>query len=85
MSASGKGVFPEWVFVSAALLRLIMVCVLAGFVVRDILHPERDSVRQTYDDDPDGGVFDGAEDAPWIAALRNRSRRDLAAPTPAAA
>ena len=85
MSASGKGVFPEWVFVSAALLRLIMVCVLAGFVVRDILHPERDSVRQTYDDDPDGGVFDGAVDASWIAALRNRSHRDLAAPTPAAA
>jgi hypothetical protein len=35
-------------------------------VVRDILHPEQDAVRQTYPDDPDGGYLDGAEDASWI-------------------
>jgi hypothetical protein len=23
-------------------------------------------VRRTYPDDPDGGVFDGAEDAGWV-------------------
>jgi uncharacterized membrane protein len=72
MGASGKGVFPEWVFVTAAILRLVTVCLFAGFVVRDIVRPQRDAVRQTYDDDPDGGVFDGAADAPWIAGLRGR-------------
>jgi hypothetical protein len=77
MGASGKGVFPEWVFVSAAMLRLVTVCVLAGFIVRDILRPHRDAVRQTYDDDPDGGVFDGAPDADWVRSLRDRSRRGL--------
>jgi uncharacterized membrane protein len=58
MGASGKAVFPETVFDLAALLRLTMVAVFAGCVVRDILRPERDVVRQTYNGaDPDGGVF----------------------------
>jgi uncharacterized membrane protein len=57
MGASGKSIFPEWVFVTAAMLRLLTVAVLVGFVVRDVLRPERDAVRQTYGDDPDGGVF----------------------------
>lgn len=67
LGASGRPVFPEGVFVLAASLRLVTVVVLCGFVIRDILRPELDSVRHTYDDDPDGGVLDGAPDAPWIA------------------
>jgi uncharacterized membrane protein len=63
MNASGRAVFPEWVFVLASVLRLVTVCVMIGFVVRDIMRPEQDPVRQTYADDPDGGVFDGAPDA----------------------
>jgi uncharacterized membrane protein len=70
MGASGHAVFPEWVFVFAAILRLTTVCVLAGFVVRDILYPERDQVRRTYDDDPDGGVFEHAPDARYLSQLR---------------
>jgi len=31
-------------------------------VVRDILRPDLDVVRQTYGDDPDGGDFVGAPD-----------------------
>ncbi|GAA1801387.1 DUF2029 domain-containing protein [Planosporangium flavigriseum] len=62
MNATGRAVFPEWVFVLASILRLVTVCVMIGFVVRDILRPERDPVRQTYADDPDGGEFDGAPD-----------------------
>jgi hypothetical protein len=58
------------VFVAAALARLITLAVLVGLVVRDVLRPERDAVRATYDDDPDGGVFDGAPDAPWLTRLR---------------
>jgi uncharacterized membrane protein len=72
MGASGTQVFPEFVFVLAASLRLGTVAVLCGLIVRDILRPELDAVRKTYDDDPDGGVLDGAPDAPWIAGLRSQ-------------
>jgi uncharacterized membrane protein len=70
LGASGKPIFPETVFDLAALLRVVTVCVLAGYVVRDALRPEQDVVRHSYEDDPDGGVFDGQPDAPWIARLR---------------
>jgi uncharacterized membrane protein len=61
MGASGRQVFPEGVFVTASLLRLVTLCVLVGFVIRDIRHPEEDVVRQTYEgEDPDGGVYNDA-------------------------
>ncbi|MFE9448746.1 glycosyltransferase family 87 protein [Streptomyces sp. NPDC006739] len=41
------------------LLGTLYLCVV---VVRDILMPERDVVRRSGDDDPSGGVLDGAED-----------------------
>jgi uncharacterized membrane protein len=41
------------------LLGTLYLCVM---VVRDILMPERDPVRRSGDDDPSGGVLDGAED-----------------------
>ncbi|GAA4578017.1 glycosyltransferase 87 family protein [Micromonospora coerulea] len=71
-AATSRPVFPEGVFVLAASLRLITVAVLCGFVIRDILHPEHDAVRRTYADDPDGGVLDGARDAPWYTRLQGR-------------
>jgi uncharacterized membrane protein len=71
LGASGKPVFPEGVFVLAASLRLITVAVLCGLIIRDILHPERDPVRATYADDPDGGVLDGAPDAGWLRRWRS--------------
>jgi uncharacterized membrane protein len=55
-------IFPEWVFVWASGLRLITVAVLVTLVIREIMHPELDVVRRSYDDDPDGGVLDGAPD-----------------------
>src|SRR6185312_11973014 len=70
MGASGKPVFPEGVFVLASILRLTTLAILVGYVVRDILRPERDVVRHTYADDPDGGVFDGAPDWEIVAAIR---------------
>ncbi|MCW2643608.1 MAG: hypothetical protein JWP76_5914 [Dactylosporangium sp.] len=72
MNASGRAVFPEWVFVLASVLRLGTVCAMIGFVVRDILRPEKDAVRRTYADDPDGGAFDGAPDAGWLRRTRKR-------------
>ncbi|MFF5172332.1 glycosyltransferase family 87 protein [Micromonospora sp. NPDC000089] len=69
-SATSRPVFPEGVFVLAATLRLGTVALLCVLIIRDVLHPERDAVRQTYADDPDGGVLDGAPDAPWLAGRR---------------
>jgi uncharacterized membrane protein len=84
LGASGKQVFPEGVFVLAASLRLITVAVLCGLIVRDILKPEHDQVRHTYDDDPDGGILDGAPDAPWLIRRRERrARREEEAVAPA--
>ncbi|SCG60352.1 glycosyltransferase family 87 protein [Micromonospora coxensis] len=77
-AATSRPVFPEGVFVLAATLRLGTVVLLCVLVIRDILHPERDAVRRTYADDPDGGVLDGAPDVPWLADRRNRP----AAPEP---
>ncbi|MDG4834757.1 glycosyltransferase 87 family protein [Solwaraspora sp. WMMD1047] len=76
LGAGGNQVIPEGVFVLAATLRLTTVAVLCGLVVRDILHPELDPVRATYRDDPDGGVFDGAPDAPWFVRWRRGGGED---------
>ncbi len=59
MGASGKSVFPEGVFVFASLLRLGTVIALVVLVIREIVRPEEDVVRQAYPEvnDPDGGPF----------------------------
>ena len=44
------------------LARFLTVALLAAYVVRDILHPERDVVRARGLDDPAGGVLDQAPD-----------------------
>ncbi|MER5883875.1 glycosyltransferase 87 family protein [Streptomyces sp. NPDC001941] len=46
----------------AIALHLAGTLYLCALVVRDILMPERDVVRQDGSDDPSGGVLDGAED-----------------------
>lgn len=71
MRADGNPIFPEGVFVLGSTLRLVTLTIVCGYVIRDIMRPERDVVRHTYDDDPDGGVFDGAPDR-WDAGdVRN--------------
>ncbi|WP_327289940.1 glycosyltransferase family 87 protein [Streptomyces sp. NBC_01198] len=47
----------------AIALHLLGVLYLSGVVVRDILLPQHDVLRQDGEDDPSGGVLDGAEDA----------------------
>ncbi|MES9809471.1 glycosyltransferase family 87 protein [Streptomyces cinereoruber] len=47
----------------AVVLHLLGTLYLCAVVVRDILAPEKDPVRQDGSDDPSGGVLDGAEDA----------------------
>ncbi|MFF4752345.1 glycosyltransferase family 87 protein [Streptomyces sp. NPDC002514] len=46
----------------AIAVHLLGTLFLCAMIVRDILMPERDVVRRSGDDDPSGGVLDGAED-----------------------
>ncbi len=55
------GITPGWYFVTL-LARFLTVGLVCGFVVIDVLHPERDVVRLSGRDDPAGGVLDGAPD-----------------------
>jgi len=43
-------------------VHLLGIAYLAAMVVRDILRPQHDVLRQDGEDDPAGGVLDGAED-----------------------
>jgi uncharacterized membrane protein len=70
LGAGGKPVIPEGTFVLASGMRLVTVAVLCGLVIREIWRPELDVVRQSYADDPDGGILDAAPDAPWIDGFR---------------
>jgi uncharacterized membrane protein len=72
LGAGGKPVIPEGTFVLASALRLVTVAVLCGLVIREIWRPELDVVRQSYADDPDGGILDAALDAPWVDGFRRR-------------
>ncbi|MEV7010192.1 glycosyltransferase 87 family protein [Streptosporangium sp. NPDC051022] len=42
--------------------RVITILIMMAFVVRDILRPDKDVIRQDGTDDQAGGVFDGAPD-----------------------
>lgn len=65
---------PESVYAVAILVHIVATLALAALVVRDILIPRFDPVRSDgvplHQDDPGGGVLDGAKDR-W--ALRRRS------------
>jgi uncharacterized membrane protein len=56
-----QGIGTGWYF-AVLLARFLTVALLAAYVVRDILDPERDVVRAHGLDDPAGGVLDQAED-----------------------
>jgi uncharacterized membrane protein len=62
-------------FAVAATLRGALLIMLVVMVVRDILHPERDRVRIVGDDDPTGGVLDGAGDRRVLPSLPELLRR----------
>ncbi|MEU0369354.1 glycosyltransferase 87 family protein [Streptomyces sp. NPDC006283] len=60
-SPKHQGLPPEGYQVAIA-LHLLGTLYLCAVIVRDILMPERDGVRQDGSDDPAGGVLDGASD-----------------------
>jgi uncharacterized membrane protein len=58
-------------YFTALLARFGTVALLSGLVVRDILRPQADVVRAAGQDDPAGGILDGAAD---VVVLRRRAR-----------
>jgi uncharacterized membrane protein len=65
------GISTGWYFALLA-ARFLAVALLAAYVVRDILVPERDVVRAHGIDDPAGGVLDQAED--WFRLRLSRGQ-----------
>jgi uncharacterized membrane protein len=66
-----QGLSTGWYFTALA-ARFLTVGLLAAYVVRDILYPERDVVRAHGLDDPAGGVLDQVPDQ-FRIRFRNRS------------
>ncbi|MEV0180291.1 glycosyltransferase 87 family protein [Streptomyces sp. NPDC050625] len=58
----------------AIAVHLLGTLYLCAVVVRDILMPERDVVRRSGDDDPSGGVLDGAADVFVLGAAAHPPR-----------
>lgn len=58
----------------AIAVHLLGTLYLCAIVVRDIYLPERDAVRRAGDDDPAGGVLDGAEDVFVLGAAAHPPR-----------
>ena len=65
------GISTGWYF-ALLVARFLAVALLAAYVVRDILVPERDVVRAHGIDDPAGGVLDHAED--WFRLRLSRGQ-----------
>ncbi|MFJ9728071.1 glycosyltransferase family 87 protein [Streptomyces sp. NPDC101209] len=65
---------PEVGYQWAIGVHLLGTLYLCAVVVRDILMPERDVVRRAGDDDPSGGVLDGAEDVFVVGAAAHPPR-----------
>lgn len=61
--------------IAAHLLGTLYLCAV---VVRDIFKPERDPVRRAGDDDPSGGVLDGASDVFVLGAAARPTTRPVA-------
>jgi uncharacterized membrane protein len=76
---SDKGL-PEGWYVVAIVVHLVLTAWFAAMVVRDIVRPEHDPIRNDgvpeHRDDPGGGVLDGAADR-WV--LGRRTTEDVEA------
>ena len=70
-------------FIGAAIVRDVLLISLVVLIIRDAVRPQFDLVRLPGDDDPAGGVFDGAPDRFTVPSLpgiiqRWRGRRPAA-------
>jgi uncharacterized membrane protein len=67
---------PDRVYWLMVFVRLAGTIYLMVIVVRDIVQPWHDPVREDgLSDDPAGGVLDETEDAPWLVRARARGSR----------
>ena len=73
------GGWPVTPLLDMIVVRDLAVVALCGLVIYEIYHPERDLVRRAGDDDPAGGVLDGAPDT---FTLRPGARRRVAPQKP---
>ncbi|MDX6214674.1 MAG: hypothetical protein QOG99_258 [Frankiales bacterium] len=62
-----EGIDMKWFF-AAVLLRDALLVVYSAFVIREIWRPDTDVVRAEGEDDPAGGVLDGAPDRSAVLA-----------------
>ncbi|MFD9444498.1 glycosyltransferase family 87 protein [Streptomyces sp. NPDC060006] len=65
---------PQEGYQLAIAVHLLGTLYLCAVIVRDIFLPERDVVRRSGDDDPSGGVLDGAEDVFVLGAAARPPR-----------
>jgi uncharacterized membrane protein len=79
---SNEGGWGQNPFLITVCVRDFAVACLCALVIYEIYHPARDLVRQSGDDDPAGGVLDGADDALVLRGLHWR-RTAPALSTPA--
>ena len=73
--ALASGTPQDRLYWAAVLLRIGVTLWISARVVRDIVAPEHDPIRVDGVDEPDGGVFDNAPDAPWAQSLRGAFAR----------
>ncbi|WP_354641555.1 glycosyltransferase family 87 protein [Kitasatospora camelliae] len=69
------GIGQDWYHL-AIVLHLAGTLYLCALVVRDVLYPERDPVRQDGSDDPSGGVLDHAPDVFVLGTARARHEEE---------
>lgn len=66
----------DGLYIASVAGRFLTVALLGALVVRDMMRPQADLVRRGGEDDPAGGVLDGAQDAialrlrPWPRLTR---------------
>jgi uncharacterized membrane protein len=73
LGTDNKGLPQEW-FLGAVVVRDLAVLGLCAVIVYQIYHPHRDLVRRNGDDDPAGGVLDGARDVRVLPVGNSRGR-----------
>jgi uncharacterized membrane protein len=76
-----KGLPIDW-FLGTVVARDLMVLLVCGLIIREIYRPEHDLVRQLGDDDPAGGVIDGAPDRFVLRSRPKTGDQPVAEPVP---
>lgn len=71
----------QYPYQNMAIVRDLLVISLMALVIRDIIKPELDLIRQAGDDDPTGGVLAAAADVLTVPTLRSLIKGRKSVPT----